>query len=111
MTKGLHSVHASATFQSEHAARHMTALCRHFAKKAEATCTQASGRIAFPFGTCDLATDAAQLTLTASANDPARLSQVMDVVTRHLERFAFRENPELEWKTSAQPNPQTSLKE
>ncbi|MEM9582189.1 MAG: DUF2218 domain-containing protein [Pseudomonadota bacterium] len=44
-----------------------------------------------------------QLKLIASADDQPRLDQVIKVVTSHLERFAFRENPDLHWSNPAAP--------
>ncbi|MEO1557907.1 MAG: DUF2218 domain-containing protein, partial [Pseudomonadota bacterium] len=84
-------MHATATFQTQHATRHLAALCQHFSKRVTATLTGTSGHVAFPFGACDLAADEARLILTASASDADQLDLVIDVVTRHLERFAFRE--------------------
>jgi hypothetical protein len=37
------------------------------------------------------------LTLRADAEDEAALAQLEQVVTRHLERFAFCEQPEVAW--------------
>lgn len=90
-------MYASTIFQTEHATRHLTALCGHFAKKVTAEFTDQVGHVVFAFGACDLTADNAGLGLTAHADDPAQLTLLIDVLTRHLERFAFRENPSLEW--------------
>lgn len=42
--------------------------------------------------------DDSQLEMLASAEDQTRLNQVVQVVTNHLDRFAFRENPLLDWQ-------------
>ncbi|MEO0485874.1 MAG: DUF2218 domain-containing protein [Pseudomonadota bacterium] len=97
MTELTASVHAKATFQTPQATRHLVALCTHFSRRITATCTDTAGHVAFPFGTCDLMADATQLTFVAAAPDAGKLFQITDVVTRHLERFAFRENPTLDW--------------
>ena len=86
-----------ATFQTDQAKRHMTTLCKHFARKVPVTSKAQSGHVAFPFGQCDLTADRTGLTLVASAQDPHHLRQVIEIVTSHLERFAFRENPVLDW--------------
>lgn len=57
----------------------------------------ASGRIELPFGQCDLRTDEAGLTLIATASDRPQLDKTIEVMSGHLDRFAFRENPELTW--------------
>ncbi|MGI3187413.1 DUF2218 domain-containing protein [Nioella aestuarii] len=97
-------MNATATFATDRASRYLKALCHHFGRKVEAQCDETSGRVKFPFGRCDLAADADQLTLQVSADDPRRLDQLAQIITRHLERFAFRENPELDWsRTPTEP--------
>ncbi|WP_136440692.1 DUF2218 domain-containing protein [Pacificoceanicola onchidii] len=88
---------AFAIFQTDQANRHLTTLCHHFGRKVEARCDAGRAQIVFAFGQCDLAATDQQLELSAQAEDKARLDVVVDVVTRHLERFAFRENPQLDW--------------
>lgn len=87
-----------ATFKSERAGRYMTALCHHFGRKVDTNCEETSGWVQFPFGRCDMVVEDQELMLTAQAQDEDRLEQVVRIVTSHLDRFAFRENPELTWK-------------
>lgn len=98
-------MNAIATFPTDHAARHLAAMCKHFAHRVPATFDDRSGTVEFPFGRCDMLADAESLTLTASSTDKAQLDQVVDVITRHLERFAFRENPDLAWRPVGDPHP------
>jgi uncharacterized protein len=37
------------------------------------------------------------LSLTGIAQDMAQLDKTINVISSHLERFAFRENPTLDW--------------
>ena len=55
------------------------------------------GRIEFSIGTCTLAAAPELLTLHAEAADDAALAQLEGVVARHLDRFAFRDQPEVAW--------------
>lgn len=87
-----------ATFKSDRAGRYMTALCHHFGRKVDTNCEETSGWVQFPFGRCDMVVEDQELMLTAQAEDEDRLEQVVRIVTSHLDRFAFRENPELTWK-------------
>ena len=41
------------------------------------------------------------LILRATAADEPSLAQVEEVVARHLERFAFRDQPEISWTRGA----------
>lgn len=50
---------------------------------------------------CDLRADATTLTMRCEAADDALLAHVQDVVARHLLRFAFRDPPEIVWKSEA----------
>ncbi|MEO9825855.1 MAG: DUF2218 domain-containing protein [Paracoccaceae bacterium] len=92
-------MNTSSTFQTDRAARYLASLCHHFGRKVDAECDEQSGWVQFPFGRCDITADGTQLALVASAQDQQSLDQVVQIVTSHLERFAFRENPALEWKT------------
>ncbi len=94
---------SSATFKTDGAHRYLEAICRHFDRKAETHCDAGQGWVQFSFGRCDMTADAQRLEMIASAGDAKALDDVMDVVTRHLERYAFRENPRLEWRQGAAP--------
>ena len=88
---------ANATFKTKQAPRYLADLCDHFSQKVTATHDHQIGHVEFQFGACELVAKSEQLEMTASAQDAALLEQVIDVITRHLERFAFRENPRLHW--------------
>ena len=89
---------AFALFETDRASRYLSALCHHFGKKVEARCTATKGWVKFPFGRCEMTADDSRLELLATAENQTRLDQVMQIVTSHLERFAFRENPTLVWQ-------------
>ena len=67
---------AAATFKTEQGTRYLSSLCHHFGRKVQTTCNANNACILFDFGRCDTGVDG---------------------MSRHLERFAFRENPHLEW--------------
>jgi hypothetical protein len=83
--------------------RYLAQLCKHFQHKLRVTLDEGHGRIAFPAGLCELdaAADAGILILRVTASDEAALARLEDVVARHLERFAFREAPEVRWTRAA----------
>ena len=86
-----------------HAGRYLGQLCKHFAHKLPVTFDEIAGTISFAIGDCHLvATDAA---LTIDLDGPAEsLEQLRDVVTRHLDRFAFREELVYDWRPIGAPN-------
>ncbi len=81
---------STALVATDHAARYMSQLVKHFAHKLPTQLEADHGRIEFPSGVCE-AKAGSVLTLTCIA--PAEtMAQLQDVVARHLIRFAFREN-------------------
>ncbi len=89
---------AFASFQTDNAARYLATLCNHFGNRVTAQCKDNDGWVQFPFGRCEMKADDSQLEMTAVAEDQTELDQVVQIITSHLERFAFRENPLLDWQ-------------
>jgi hypothetical protein len=83
--------------------RYLAQLCKHFRHKLPVAFDERHGRIEFPAGRCELdaGADAETLLLRVVASDEAALAKLEDVVARHLERFAFREKPEVRWTPAA----------
>lgn len=79
------------------AARYLEQMCKHFGHKIPVTRGEGTGTIAFDGGTCALAAAADGLWLEVSAADAETLLRLQDVVARHLQRFAFREDPAVVW--------------
>lgn len=77
--------------------RYLQQLCKHFAHKLPTSHTAEAGRIEFSIGVCTLAAGPETLILTAESPDAPSLDRLEDVIARHLERFAFRDKPEVRW--------------
>jgi len=88
---------SEARITTERASRYLQQLCKHFAHKLPTSHTPQEGRIEFGIGVCALQAEPETLVLTADAPDAASLDRLEDVVARHLERFAFRDKPEIRW--------------
>jgi hypothetical protein len=88
---------SSAIVMSERASGYLQQLCKHFGHKVAVSFTPERGTIVFDFGNCALAANGDMLSLTATAATSVGLSRVQHVVASHLERFAFREKPEIVW--------------
>ncbi len=95
---------STAEIATTHAVRYLTQLCKHFQHKVPVTLDDAVGRIVFTIGNCRLQAEDGTLILAVEAADDAQLLQLQDVVGRHLLRFAFREDMQINW-TSVQPGP------
>jgi hypothetical protein len=89
--------HSEARIKTERASIYLQQLCKHFAHRLPVEFTRERGQITFSVGTCRLAADAGELTLSAEAADDAQLAQLQEVVARHLVRFAFRDPPTIAW--------------
>jgi hypothetical protein len=79
--------------------RYLMQLCKHFQHKLPVAFDERQGRVDFPAGRCELDAEADEgvLLMRVTAGDETELARLEDVVARHLERFAFREKPEIQW--------------
>lgn len=90
-------VRSEARVATPRSVRYLGQLCKHFAHRVPASFSGALGRVEFPTGTCEMEAAGHLLILRAAAADEPSLSQVEEVVARHLERFAFRDRPAISW--------------
>lgn len=80
---------------------YMIQLCKHFGHKVEAKFDDTHGRIAFGDRVCELSVDQPDLlTINLTAPDEPSLHAVEDIVARHLVRFAFKEELQIQWVRS-----------
>ena len=80
------------TFRTPHARRYLQQLCKHFAHKVAVQVNDASGVIDLPAGPVRLLAQGTELVATVTAPDAEGLARSRDIIDRHLERFAFRED-------------------
>lgn len=90
-------MNAQTTFKTEQAQRYLGTLCKHFGHKVPVELDGNTGRIDLPFGQCELAANNNALDMKVSADTKADLDKLAQIIASHLERFAFRENPQIEW--------------
>lgn len=95
------SVHSEARVATTRGPRYLGQLCKHFAHRVPATHAETQGRLEFPWGVCALEATSDLPILRAEAKDTPSLGQVEEVVGSHLERFAFRDKPEVRWTRGA----------
>lgn len=88
---------STATISTSSASRYLQQLCKHFGHKVPVDFTAEKGRIALPFGVCELRTGDGSLTLCA-ISEADSLERMEQVIADHLARFAFRENLTLTWQ-------------
>jgi hypothetical protein len=92
---------SNAKFTTERSSGYMQQLCKHFGHKVEVQFDPKTGFIKFPFGQCALTAEQGVLDLTVSAETQGNLTKACRVIGSHLDRFAFRENPTIDWQTVA----------
>jgi hypothetical protein len=88
---------SEARVSSTMARRYLGQLCKHFEHRLPVTVAGDEGRIDFPTGFCRLESAGGTLTMRLTANDEAALAKLEEVVASHLQRFAFRDKPEVRW--------------
>ncbi len=86
-----------ARFETERASRYLKALCHHFGRKVSAECSEEEGWVEFPIGRCELKASDSELVISLKAENQSKLKQLENIVGSHVDRFAFRENPNLVW--------------
>lgn len=90
---------STATITTNRASSYLQQLCKHFGHKVPVEFTPEAGEITLPFGTCALTAEDETLTLAVTAEEDT-LEKMQKVIGDHLARFAFRENPEIEWHSA-----------
>ena len=90
----------TAIVPTKNASRYLQQLCKHFAHKVNVEFTPDTGTVSLPFGTCHLSADAEQLVLKGTS-ETSNLPRLESFLGDHLSRFAFRENPTIDWQRTA----------
>lgn len=86
-----HSLHRSAS-------RYLQQLCKHFAHKVPVTFDEREASVEFPFGACRMWANDTDLRIECEADTDETLKRTHFVVHDHLERFAWREKPDIVWQ-------------
>jgi len=90
-------MNSQADIATPRASRYLQQLCKHFAHKLPVEFDTAQGSIHFDIGDCKLGADDETLRLDLTSPDGPQLARLKEVVVRHLERFAFREEMTIAW--------------
>ncbi|MDE1515669.1 MAG: DUF2218 domain-containing protein [Vibrio sp.] len=96
------SYQSQACLHSEHVAKYLVTLCRHFARKTTATWdeVEGEGRIEFSAGIATLTVNEAEqlLTFVCRAETEQQVTTLQAVISKHMVMFARRETVELNWQ-------------
>lgn len=91
---------SQATLHSEHVAKYLVTLCRHFARKVPATWDETQGQIEFPAGVTTLAVCEKNQTLTfvCQGESEQKVAAQQAVINSHIDMFSRRESITLDWQ-------------
>lgn len=90
-----------AVIPTESGWKYLQQLCKHWAHKLEVELTDQKGVVKFAEATAVMTSDAQALTVEIEATSPEGLERMKEVVSSHLDRFAFKEAPlPFDWKTT-----------
>ena len=73
--------------------KYLQQLCKHWSHKFEVEFTPTQGQVRFASATATLEACADGLAVCIEADDPGSVEQLKETLTRHIDRFAFREAP------------------
>src|ERR1035438_2270769 len=78
--------------------KYLQQLCKHWSHKFEVEFSETKGEVRFPSAVATLEASAEALLVTLETDDTDSVEGFKEVVTKHLDRFAFREAPlPFEW--------------
>lgn len=87
-----------AFFETSLASRYLGQLCKHFAHRVEAHCTETQGQVEFDSGPATLSADREGLSMVVTGKDDAAITSARATIEEHLRLYAFKESPRaLEW--------------
>ena len=73
--------------------KYLQQVCKHWGHKFEVEFSENRGQVRFPSAVATMEASADALLVTIETGDAASIEQLKEVVTIHLDRFAFREGP------------------
>ncbi|WP_170763281.1 DUF2218 domain-containing protein [Ruegeria lacuscaerulensis] len=80
------------------ASRYLQQLAQHFAHKVDVEQTKATAKVTLSYGYFELSTEGEDtLIMRTFADTDEHLKRLEHVAASHLERFAFRDPPEITW--------------
>ena len=88
--------------KTEHAAKYLQQLCKHFAHKVAVELDDVKGEVAFPMGPCTITATKGALTFSGQSHKAEGIEKMKAVIIVHLDKFAWREVPlDYQWEDGA----------
>ena len=81
--------------------KYLQQLCKHWGHKFEVELSETRGQVWFPSAVATMEASADSLLVTVETEDAEAVERLKEIVTNHLDRFAFREAPlPFEWSAA-----------
>lgn len=89
----------TGTFATEHAAKYVAQLCKHFAHKVTASYQDNQGKADLPSGPAELIAHPDRLEVIMQLNSPDQADLARHIIDSHMVRFAHREDfQQMQWE-------------
>lgn len=75
-------------------------LCKHMGHKIPTEFGDAEGSLTFEFGLCKLTATNDTLTMHCNADSAESLEKMQDIMGRHLEQLAWKDEPSITWQNA-----------
>ncbi|PNU05749.1 DUF2218 domain-containing protein [Novosphingobium guangzhouense] len=82
----------AATVKTPNGGKYVRQLCKHWSHKLETVVDGDKGTVTFPNAVTVMDADADGIAITITGEDRDAVQGLTDVVARHIDRFAFRED-------------------
>lgn len=82
----------AATVKTPNGSKYVRQLCKHWSHKLETAVDGDKGTVTFPNAVTVMDADAEGIAITITGEDRDAVQGLTDVVARHIDRFAFRED-------------------
>ncbi len=79
-------------FETPNGSKYLQQLCKHFGHRIDTSYTETEGTCHFVMGPAFMTADDSGLTVRFELTGPDQADDARNVIDRHLERFAFRED-------------------
>lgn len=73
--------------------KYVRQLCKHWSHKLEVELDGDTGKVTFPGAVATMAADGEGIAIRIAGEDREAVERLTEVVARHIDRFAFREDP------------------
>ena len=90
-TEAAHTITAYVTTAS--GGKYVRQLCKHWSHKLEVEVEGDVGKVVFPDAVTTMTADEAGIAIAITGHERESVERLTDVVARHIDRFAFREDP------------------